>query len=326
VIIPRALSSLTAATLVVALVAPAAADPRSIQVLKTQGKIDAAMRAKIDAAILEHAKADANATAGDITFGEAAAAVGCKPEAPACKDEVREMLAVDEVVYANATRKPGSIELTVYRVGKGGTGRELKTTLATDKPVDKLDGVAPLFINARPIATPTPEPTPTPGPAAGPTAPVPAPNPTGSAPLMHNEIGDATPAVAPSPTPGQPQIDMPTHPNRRLQLIGMVGGGAMVFVGLMCWGAAADLQDQVDSAPTATNKQIQELRDLESRGDSYAGLGNFLFLGGAVLGGISTYYFLKGRKRMQAAYPATATRITPTVFDGGAGVIIGGSL
>lgn len=317
-IIQRALSSL----LVVALVAPAAADPRTIQVLKTQGKIDAAMRSKIDAAILEHAKADANATAGDITFSEAAAAVGCKPDAPACKDEVREMLAVDEVVYANATRKPGSIELTVYRVGKGGTGRELKTTIATDKPVDKLDGVAPLFINARPVASPTPEPAP---PAPAPTQPAPAP--TSDAPVMNNQISEGLPAptAAPSPTPGQPQnVDMPTHPNRRLQLIGMVGGGAMVFVGLMCWGAAADLQDQVDAAPTATNAQIMELRDLEKRGDSYAGLGNFLFLGGAVLGGISTYYFLQGRKRMQAA--TTATRITPTVFDGGAGVTIGGSL
>ncbi|MDX2091248.1 MAG: hypothetical protein SFX73_25545 [Kofleriaceae bacterium] len=329
-IIPRALSSLTAVSLIAALVAPAAADSRTIQVLKTQGKIDAAMRTKIDAAILEHAKADATATAGDITFSEAAAAVGCKPETAACKDEVREMLAVDEVVYANAARKPGTIELTVYRVAKGGIARELKTSIPSDKPVDKLAGVAPLFINARPVtpAEPTPTPTPTtPTPTPPPATPTPTPAPTGEATLMHSEIrdGETASSTLPSTTPGQPHIvDAPTHPNRRLQMIGMIGGGAMVFVGLMCWGAAADLQDQVDIAPTATRAQIDALRDLEKRGDGYAGLGNLLFLGGAVLGGLSTYYFVKGRQRTRAA--VTATRITPTVFDGGAGVIIGGSL
>ena len=277
----RVLSSL----LVLALVAPVAADPRTVQVLKTQGKIDAATRAKIDAAILEHAKTDASATAGDITFAEAAAALGCKPEATACRDEVREMLAVDEVVYATATKKPGGIDVTVYRITKGGTARDGGLHLARE-PAKKDIEVGVLEASA-------PEPT---EPAA----------------------------ASPSPTPGQPMVDAPVHPHRRLQLAGMVAGGAMVFVGFLSWGQALDLQGQIDDAPTSTSADLVALRDLEKRADGAAGLGNALFLGGAVLGGISTYYYVKGRRRARAQ--AMATRITPAVFADGAGIAIGGSL
>ena len=325
----RVLSSL----LVLALVAPVAADPRTVQVLKTQGKIDAATRAKIDAAILDHAKTDASASAGDITFAEAAAALGCKPEATACRDEVREMLAVDEVVYATATKKPGGIDVTVYRITKGGTAREMQTTVASGQPVDKLDGVAPLFGAAQPAPAPPPAPPPDPAPAPVKPAVTAAPRPAREPAKKDIEVGvleasapePTEPAAAsPSPTPGQPMVDAPVHPHRRLQLAGMVAGGAMVFVGFLSWGQALDLQGQIDDAPTSTSADLVALRDLEKRADGAAGLGNALFLGGAVLGGISTYYYVKGRRRARAQ--AMATRITPAVFADGAGIAIGGSL
>jgi hypothetical protein len=99
----------------------------------------------------------------------------------------------------------------------------------------------------------------------------------------------------------------------------MIGGGALVLIGFMCWGSAADIQSQVDDAPTQTKAQIDSLRDLESRGDAYAAWGNVFFLGGAVLGGISTYFFIKDRR---AHRHATTARITPTVFDHGAGLAL----
>lgn len=301
-----------ASLVVVGLVAPAAADPRTVQVLKTQGKLDATTRAQVDAAILKFARLDATATPGDITFAEAAAAVGCQPEVVACREEVRAMLAVDEVIYATAEKQRGGIDVTVYRIGAGGTSREMTTTIAPGQPADQLDGIAPLFMTTRP-SSPAPEPTPEPG--AAPTAPAAAP--------LENDGGDSQPAAEPSPTPGQPQVDAPTWRHRRLELTGMIGGGAMVFVGLMCWGGAADIQGQIDDAPTATRAQLDALQDLEDRGDTYSALGNVLFLGGAIIGGISTYYFIKDRRRARSGMTA---QIMPTVLDHGAGFAIGGTL
>lgn len=301
-----------ASLVVVGLVAPAAADPRTVQVLKTQGKLDAATRAKLDAAILQFARLDATASPGDITFAEAAAAVGCKPDAIACREEIRAMLAVDEVVYATAEKQGSGVDVTVFRIGEGGTSRQMTTTIAPGQSTDKLDGIAPLFMSARPTSTPEP----TPAPDAPPAEPAPAPQ-------LENDVGDSQAAAMPSPTPAQPDADAPAWRYRRLELTGMIGGGALVFVGFMCWGSASGIQAQIEEAPTATRAQIEDLKDLESRGDTYATVGNIMFLGGAIIGGVSAYFFIKDRRRARSGVTA---QIMPTVLDHGAGFAIGGTL
>jgi hypothetical protein len=121
-------------------------------------------------------------------------------------------------------------------------------------------------------------------------------------------------AAAPSdPSPG----------NRRLELAGVAGGAGLVVLGMVLWGAASGVQGDIDEAPTRTMQDLAELRDLESRGDMYAGLGNVFAVGGLVVGGIATYFYVVDRR---AASRASA-RLTPTVLDHGAGLVltIGGS-
>jgi hypothetical protein len=307
-------SSVVAALLVVTM-STAYADPRKILVLQSEGRADAAMRAKVDASILKLAKtvAGADVSSGDTTLSDASAAVGCKPEASPCRDEILGMLSVDELVWATLTPKPGGTEIEVHRASKGGGMAEAKMLLVAGGSADRLDGVAPLFGGkpAEPATTP---------PEAVTTPPTTLLEPASSLDTRPADPAAAPtdPAAQPLPAPGQPS-DTPNRGRQRLQLAGMIGGGALVLIGFMCWGSAADIQSQVDEAPTQTKSQIDDLRDLESRGDAYAAWGNVFFLGGAVLGGISTYFFIKDRR---AHRHATSARITPTVFDHGAGLAL----
>lgn len=294
------------------LAGPALADVAKIQVLQAEGRADAKARAKIDAAILKLAKSGGDQIVpGDITFGDAAAAVGCRSEDAACKDEVIGMLSVDEIVITTVTPKPGGLEVAVRRVAKGGASRDAVALVANDK-VDQLDAIAPLFrpttatpVSPSPNVSTAPGPMSEPGAVATPTAPPSLTAEPPSSPIVTAPVDD------PRPSSG-----------RRLQMVGMAGGTTLVLVGLVLWGSAASVQSEIDDAPTGTRAEIAALRDLEDKGDTYASAGNLLVLGGLVLGGVSTYYFIKGnRSRAQTA------RIVPAVFDHGGGIAfqIGGA-
>jgi hypothetical protein len=311
--------------LVLAMVQPAIAGPHRIVVLQTEGRAEAGLRAKIDATLSRLARsADAQVSPGDITFSDAAAGVGCKPEVAACRDEVLGMLAVDEVIYASTALKPGGIEIEVHRVTRGGMTRDARMVLATGQSPDNLDGLAPLFAGGKPATT---EPVTTPTPTATTTVTT-TPTPTAELPVSSGE--PLPPVTEPQPSPivtapmAQQPEGGPTRSRKRLQLAGMIGGGSMVLIGFLLWGEAGTIQEEIDTHPTATQKQLEDLATLEKRGDSYAGWGNLLFLGGAVLGGVSTYYYIKGRKAHAASQSA---RIAPAVFDHGAGLTLtlGGS-
>jgi hypothetical protein len=353
-----------ATLLALAVARPAAAEPHKLLVLQSEGRADAALRAKIDAAIVKLAQsAEPQTSAGELNYSDAATAVGCKPETAACKDEVLGMLAVDEIVITTVTPKPGGTEVSVRRIRKGGATRDATMLLATGAPPDRLDGIAPLFGGrpARPTAPVGPAAGPPVGPApAPPVGPTPAPpvRPTPTAPVMAAPVGPAAaPPVGPAPAPpariaterppGEPpvipaptaikhppprsvvttsttaQADVQPSPQRhRLEIAGMAGGGGLVVLGLLLWGAASDVQSDIDKAPTATDRDLIDLKDLESRGDSYAGLGNLCVIGGLVIGGIGTYFYLKDRRDVSTS----SARLMPTVFDHGAGVVftIGG--
>lgn len=318
------------ALLAAALVATATsahADPKkTAMVFKSDGNADAKLRAKIDAAVLALAKKapDVAVQSGDISFVDAAAAAGCKPEVPQCANDVIATFAVDEVVATTVTKKPGVTEVWVRRAGKGGAAREAFAKLATDEV--QLDVIAPLFGGAAPAIGPQPPAGPIYGPQPPTTQPAiqTQPTPTNTelprvdpAPPSTEPLGGGTSTSGAMQDPPQP-IDQP-RAGRGLQIAGMIGGGALILVGFGMWGAAGDVQSEIDANPKRTRQDFTDLEALETRGDQLSGTGNLLFLAGAVLGGISTYYFIKKGKQQRSA--ATAV-IAPTLLpDGGGGIV-----
>jgi hypothetical protein len=89
----------------------------------------------------------------------------------------------------------------------------------------------------------------------------------------------------------------------------------------MCWGKAGSLQSEIDDAPANTSSDFDAIKELERQADSYAGVGNLLFLGGAILGGISAYYLIKNKRKNAS----TTARLSPALFDHGAGIVLTGS-
>jgi len=300
----------------------ASADPHHVLVLKSEGPADAATRAKVDASIVKLAKhLDGKVTAGDITLGDAAAAVGCQPETPQCKDEVLATLAVDEVVATTVVpERNGNLKITVRRISKAST-KDATTTIAPTQ-TDKLDPISPLFgmpaaPGPAPVTAPTTSPAPSPTPAISTTTP-----PTGDTPPPETApaptpVPAPAPAALPPPTTTMTEVDDHSG-RRRYELAGMIGGGGCVVLSFVLWGAAASTQKDIDKAPTKTTKDIQNLKDLESKGDAQAGLGNLLFVGGIALGAVSTYFYIKDRN----SHGSSQARVTPTVFDHGAGLTL----
>ena len=295
----------------------AAAEPRKVLVLQSEGRADAALRAKIDAAVTRlAAAAQLQASTGELTFTDAATAVGCRPDAPSCKDDVIGMLSVDEIVLTTVTPKPGGVEIAVQRIARGGARRDATMLLATGMPPDKLDGIAPLFGEprgaTRAAASAPVSPPPAPAIAAAPAEPAPGiPAPTAIAPAP-----PAVPETAPAGS--APLADQPDPRDRRLELAGMIGGGGLLTLGVVLWGAASDTQDDINKAATRTRQDLAKLRDLESRGDVYAAAGNVLVVTGVVLGGIATYLYVRDRR----AAGAQTARLVPTVLDHGAGLVL----
>jgi len=325
------------ATLALAMSRPAAAEPHKLLVLQSEGRAPAATRAKIDAAIVKLALiTEPRTSAGELNYTDAATAVGCKPDTASCKDEVLGMLAVDEIVITTVTPKPGGIEVAVRRVAKGGATREMTVLLATGTPPDKLDGIAPLFGDrpAAPGSSPAPAPAligppPAPPPAGRPAAPSPSALSTTTPPSGGPPAIPAPTTVKQEPLPPpvatpvagtqanvQPMDDASTR-RHRLEIAGMAGGGGMVVLGLLFWGAANSVQGDIDKAPTTTKQNLIDLKNLESKGDAYAGLGNLLTISGLVAGGIGTYFYIKDRR----AASTTSARLMPAVLDHGAGLV-----
>jgi len=312
-----------AALLAVAVSRPAVAQPHKLLVLKSEGRADPATRAKIDAAIVKVAvAAEPQASAGEVTFSDAATAVGCKPEAAACRDEVLGMLAVDEIVTTTVTPRPGGLEIAVHRFTKAGGSRDATMLLATGAPADKLDGITPLFgagpaappIASQPVASRTSQSPSSPPPLPPGEEPSVIPGPTGQ-PEPPAAAVTPPPVVAarPEPSPGEPAAG-----STRLELIGLAGGGGMVVLGLILWGAASSVQGDINRAPTATQQNLVDLKNLESKGDAYATAGNVLAIGGLVVAGFAGYFYYRDRR---AASTASA-RIVPTVLDHGAGLVL----
>lgn len=323
------------ASLLILTTTVAYAAPRHVLVLRAEGNADATTRGNVDGQIAKLAKSlDGNIELGEITFTDAAAAVGCSGSEAQCRDEVLGMMGVDELVSTSVTAMPsGDVRILVHRIPKGGATKDAQTTVPAGQPLDVkiTTDVGPMFgVKAKPGA-PLPPPVVTntstlPPPTTTTTAPPPTTT-TAGAPVgaFGNAPGPATPPapvrtaqVDPNPTvTGAPTNAVPLDEGRSSRATtGLAIGGGLVVLSVILWAEASSVQGDINAAPTRTPADFKNLKDLEAKGDAYSGLGNLTFLGGLVVGGISGYFFWKDRR----AHRTSQARITPTLVDHGFGL------
>ena len=345
---------ITLGILVTASVASAA--PRHVLVLRSEGNADAATRANVDQQVTKLAKTlEGNIEVGEITFADAAAAVGCSGSEAQCRDDVLGMMGVDELVSTSVSAMPsGDVRVMVHRIPKGAATKDAQTTVPAGGSLDaKIAAeIGPMFgVKVKPATpppaappvvakTPTPPPVVTSSTTMGPASPPPttgagapvgafgnAPGPAGSpanpppggepptttaAPVRTAQL-DQNPGPMTAPANGAMPLDQPRSSRA---VTGMAIGGGLVVLSVILWAEAGSVQNDINNAPTRTPADFKNLKDLESKGDAYSGLGNLTFIGGLVVGGISGYFFYKDRK----AHSSSQARITPTLVDHGVGL------
>lgn len=322
------------ALILLAAASTAYADPKHTLVLKSDGNASADAKSKIDVQIFKLAKSlGGNVEAGEISFTDATAAVGCNPSESSCKDEVLATLGVDEVVVTTVDKASnGGTTVTVRRVSKSGMPKEQTTTIPPGQAPDaKLNNdIGPMFgaVQAAPTPPPAPPPATEPAPTPPTVAPVDtAPPPTTtttSTPPKPVTTAQVEPTVTAAPN-GQVTPSNEGHSDhRRLELTGMGVGGGLVLLSFVMWAEASSTQSDIDNAPARTAADLKNLQSLESQGDTYANLGNVMFIGGLGVAAVSTYFWWRDRR----ADHGQQARVAPTVFDHGAGVTLsfGGGL
>jgi hypothetical protein len=257
--------------------------------------------------------------------------VGCNPSESSCKDQVLDTLGVDEIVVTNVDKAPGGdLKITVRRIPKKGMPSEQTTIVPGGQAADaKLNSdVGPMF-----GAAPPPKPDKPSDASIGATLGATAGG--GSAatttPAVTTPPATQEPTTPPAPVrtaqadtvTAAPNNQVTTLPedhvdHRRLELTGMAVGGGLVLLSLIMWAEAGSTQSDIDAAPTKTANDFKNLADLENQADTYAGLGNVMFIGGVAVAGVSTYFWWRDRKSASNHQ----ARIAPAVFDHGAGVTL----
>jgi hypothetical protein len=300
----------------------AGADTHKVLVLKADGNADAATKAKVDAEVQKLARSLPGATieTGEVTFTDAAVAVGCSGGEPQCRDEVLSTMGVDEVVAITVTAMPsGDTRVLVDRIPKSTGIKNATSTVPAGQPLEaKLESdIGPTFGAKAPEPPPVvaPPPTTTPPPSTGVVTPA------------FGEPGGTTTEPPPStaPIPNETPASQPTAEgttSSRGPVIGFAVGGGLVVLSLIMWGEASSTQGDINSAPTKTISDFQNLQNLESKGETYAALGNVFFIGGLVVAGVSGYFFWRDHRKHAAA----SAMVAPTLFDHGAGIALGGVL
>jgi len=97
---------------------------------------------------------------------------------------------------------------------------------------------------------------------------------------------------------------------RKVAIALFAGSGISIAIGLSLWSGANGLQDDIDSHPTTTRAQIDDLKDVEDRAASKALWGNVLVFGGLAIAGAGAYFLYKDHKRRSE--PMLAPAPAPT--------------
>ena len=148
--------ALVVLVLAVATAGSASAAPKKVFVLPLDGNADPALRGKLADEVRELARAGGDdVSAGDATFADTAAAVGCAPGDAKCADQVIATLGVDELVWGTATTTNGATTVVVRRAGKDAPARSVSATLQPGEGAERARRVlAPFFGQAAPVDTP----------------------------------------------------------------------------------------------------------------------------------------------------------------------------
>ena len=269
------------------LAATVTAGNRKVLVLPVDGNAAAAQRTGINDSIVSLAKAgvDGDVTAGDTTFNETAAAVGCTPDQPTCADTVMSTLSVDELVWGTAQTENGSTTVTIHRAAKGEPARQQITVIEEKAGGDAVSsGMQPLFERE----------------AVG----------SGS------DLGSAAGSGS-----GRPHPRSFFDTKERKIAVG-TGAASVVFliIGFSYWSAQGGLQDQIDNSDPRTVQDFQDLNELEDRAASKALWGN-IFVGlGIAAGAVSGYYFWTDHKKRKE----TVIAPVPTEDGTGVKMVLGG--
>jgi hypothetical protein len=290
-------STIVVIILALSLAASVAAGPRKAIVLPLDGNAPAAQKTQLNASVAKLAKSGivGSVTIGDATFDETAAAVGCKPEQPACAETVRSTLGVDELVYGTATTENGTTTVTLHRVTKGGQPSSRVAAIGeTDAGTQAEGALGPLF----PMATP-----------AGSGSDGGGSDGAGSGSNLGSDVAGSA---------GERRSFFDTR-ERKVGFALAAGGALALAIGFSMWASKSGLQEDIDNHPTSTLAELQDLARLEDRAATKAMWGNILVGVGLGLGGAGAYYLYKDHQHRK-------TTITPVPTEGGTGMtlVLGG--
>ena len=304
---------IVALLVVLGLVTPVAAAPRKVLVLPLDGTAPAETRKKLSASFQKMARVlDGEVQPGNTSLSDTATAIGCDPAKPACVENVRATLGVDELVYGTADEADGTITVVAKRYRRGKPVRQLTVTQPSSEPPNKIEPeLLPVFGN---------EPLPTDGTTTDTpknpviTDPHDPNNPNNANATNPNPNTDTTTATDPLQ---QPQAAEGGSPNRERNIwIGVTaGGGVLVALGMALWAQAGNLQDDIDNAPTNTNADFIRLNELEDKASSRAWAGNVVMVAGLAVAGYGGYRLWKYFRTKNVA-------VTPTPVEGGAAVTL----
>ena len=275
-------------TIALFLAATVTAGNRKVLVLPVDGNAPAAQRTSINDSVVSLAKSgiDGDVTAGDTTFNETAAAVGCTPDQPTCADTVMSTLSVDELVWGTAQTENGSTTVTIHRATKGAPARQQMAVIDEKGGGDAVaSGMQPLFARE-------------------------------SSEGSGSDAGSGAGAGS-----GRPHTKSFFDSTERK--VGVAAGAvslACLVIGFSFWNSESSMQDQIDNHPTMTLTQLQDLHELEDRAASKALWGNIFVVLGLAAGGVSGYYFWKDHKNRSELVVGPA----PTADGTGVKMVLGG--
>ncbi|MBA3391502.1 MAG: hypothetical protein H0T89_02605 [Deltaproteobacteria bacterium] len=282
----------------------AVAAPRKVLVLPLDGNAAPATRTKLSASLQKMARViDGQVQAGDATFIDTATAIGCDPTKPACVENVRATLGVDELVYGTADDDAGAITLVVKRYAKRKQPREMTARLrATDPPATVEAELLPMF-GSQPLHDDSTDPTDPADPA----------DPTG--PLDPSDPANPTDPVTDPKDPGPPKPRV-SRRERNIAIGITAGGGVLFILGLTLWSQKSGLQDDINNHPRDSIEDFRDLEELEDKASSRGWAGNIFVVVGLAVGAYGGWRLYRDHKAHQSV------TITPTPIEGGAGVTL----